>query len=1070
MNIKNINKMDTKKYSMNSTSIRLILVMLFLIGIRNSFYSQVVINEVMFMPGTNYSSLGADNTNQALQSLYNSSGTGSEWIELYNSNSCQPVDLSCYILGSITTSTNNATFQFPSGTIIPPLGFIIIGGANAPNVDFNLNNYINTPNLSGSSRWHLENGCGYMTLADPSGNIIDAVYWSQNNSSDLSATNSCGGSFDNDQSIIVSSCNSSLINLPQARNILGIEYLGNFGASGQGTNVIGKSISRTLDGGSTWSLSSAGGTPRNCNGICQTASPFNINAQITQPSCGNPNGQIVSSPSPAGSYTYSWSHNAGLSLSNATALNSGSYTLSVSNGSCSKDTVIVLNASAPFNINATINQVTCALGDGQITLNPSPAGSYTYSWSHNGSLTASFANNLNDGSYTITVDNGVCPKDTTIILIPPTGCCTIPLTSTLDSIANSVCNASNNPCNYSGPTILINEINIYPTNGDGSIYGDGPTGPGSGEGEWIELFNPDWCNPIDISGYILGSYNSTSAINLSASNGMGFVIPANTIVPPLGFVVVRGINAPVPPIGTIDIVINNSNNQVCVDGGVSTNRIWFQNAGGWFAFYNQNGVPQDVIKWGTPPTPGDLNGNPCIPTNNSLPVGFSQLASCNSSGISYALGASSQGQTYVRIPDGGAWSTNLAAENSTYGSCNVIGGCVNQGGANSTCNGSATITMTSGQAPYTYLWDDVLAQKTSTADSLCAGTYHVTVTDSQGCSEIFEVTVIDSLLSISANGTNPTCGNSDGQISILTNPSGNYSYVWSSNANIANTITTSTSTLNGGVYTITVSSSTCQRDTTITLTAFPIITNVSVSSTEENCNNSDGSVTIGQVTGGTAGFQYNFNNQGNSSNTSYSALSSGTYSVLVTDLNNCNYSTQIVVNEISGPTSFDYSLVNTECSKSIGEINIMAVSGGAIPYEYSIGGQSYSANSVFDNLSAGIYNVSVKDNNNCVLDSTIIVQTNYSVSELVIPNVLTANNDDVNDIWSVSGACIQSFDCKILNRWGEVVSSYDDISGYWDGTKAGDKLPDGVYFYIIKVTFLSDEVKDYQGNITLFNN
>ena len=87
MNIKNINKMDAKKYSMNSTSIRLILVMLFLIGIRNSFYSQVVINEVMFMPGTNYSTLGADNTNQALQSLYNSNGTGSEWIEIYNSNS-----------------------------------------------------------------------------------------------------------------------------------------------------------------------------------------------------------------------------------------------------------------------------------------------------------------------------------------------------------------------------------------------------------------------------------------------------------------------------------------------------------------------------------------------------------------------------------------------------------------------------------------------------------------------------------------------------------------------------------------------------------------------------------------------------------------------------------------------------------------------------------------------------------------------------------------------------------------------------------------------------------------------
>jgi len=1055
--------MNTKINSMKTASVKLIIMLLFLLGNNMVSFSQIVINEVMPKP-----SGGTGTPPNGL--IYVGS---KEYIELYNSG-CSSVDVAGYFIAmrqGVSGTPTGGTFVIPSSALtnLAPGEHLVVGpssAANAGSVDVVMT-LVNSCTYSGN--FVLSNTNGWVGLYDATGLPLDAVYWTfnANNSSSITTSN-------DDYSGVpcLPSGTSGSIVLESAQQINSmfpgvINYVGEITSN----NL---TFSRIPDGGG-WQRNIAqsidDGSVGNCNGgTCNPiVSSFYINAQITQPSCGNPNGQINSSPSPTGSYTYNWSHNAGLSSGIALSLNSGSYTLSVSNGSCSKDTVIVLNASAPFNINATINQVTCVLGDGHITLNPTPAGSYTYSWSHNGSLTDSFANNLNDGSYTITVDDGVCPKDTTIILIPPTGCCTIPLTSTLDSIANSVCNASNNPCNYSGPTILINEINIYPTSGDGSIYGEGPTGPGSGEGEWIELFNPDWCNPIDISGYILGSYNSTSSLNASASDGMGFVIPANTIVPPLGFVVVRGINAPVPPIGTIDIVIDNSNNQVCVDGGVSTNRIWFQNAGGWFAFYNQNGVPQDVIKWGAP-TPGDLNGNPCIPTNNSLPGGFSQLASCNGSGISYALGSSSQGQTYVRIPDGGAWSTNLAAENSTYGSCNVIGGCVNQGGANSTCNGSATITMTSGQAPYTYLWDDVLAQTTSTADSLCAGTYHVTVTDSQGCSEIFEVSVIDSLLSISATGANPTCGNSDGQISVVANPSGNYSYVWSSNANIADTITNSTTTLDGGVYTITVSSSTCQRDTTITLTAFPIITNVSVSSTEENCNNSDGTVTIGQVTGGTAGFQYNFNNQGNSANTSYSSLNSGTYTVVVTDVNNCNYSTQIVVNEISGPTSFDYSLVNTECSKNIGEINVIAVSGGALPYEYSIGNQSYSANSVFDNLSAGIYSVSVKDNNNCVLDSTLIVQTNYSVSELVIPNVLTANNDDVNDIWSVSGACIQSFDCKILNRWGEVVSSYNDISGYWDGTKAGDKLPDGVYFYIIKVTFLSGEIKDYQGNITLFNN
>jgi len=48
------------------------------------------------------------------------------------------------------------------------------------------------------------------------------------------------------------------------------------------------------------------------------------------------------------------------------------------------------------------------------------------------------------------------------------------------------------------------------------------------------------------------------------------------------------------------------------------------------------------------------------------------------------------------------------------------------------CNGSADVTAFNGEAPYTYLWSD--GSTSEDRDDLCAGTYHVTVTDYNGCS------------------------------------------------------------------------------------------------------------------------------------------------------------------------------------------------------------------------------------------------------------------------------------------------------------------------------------------------
>jgi len=53
-------------------------------------------------------------------------------------------------------------------------------------------------------------------------------------------------------------------------------------------------------------------------------------------------------------------------------------------------------------------------------------------------------------------------------------------------------NCLGTPCNYSGPGILINEIMLSPSSGDGSL-----SGAAGGRGEWIELYNPNLCEAID---------------------------------------------------------------------------------------------------------------------------------------------------------------------------------------------------------------------------------------------------------------------------------------------------------------------------------------------------------------------------------------------------------------------------------------------------------------------------------------------------------------------------------------------------------------------------------------------
>lgn len=113
---------------------------------------------------------------------------------------------------------------------------------------------------------------------------------------------------------------------------------------------------------------------------------------------------------------------------------------------------------------------------------------------------------------------------------------------------------------------------------------------------------------------------------------------------------------------------------------------------------------------------------------------------------------------------------------------------------------------------------------------------------------------------------------------------------------------------------------------------------------------------------------------------------------------------------------------------------------------------------------SGIYSELFIGDSGC--DSTVIVELSVIDCDSIfeISNVCTPNDDGQNDTWKVSDInFISGCAVEIFNRWGQLVYTSTDYQNDWAGTKNGEILPDGVYYYVISC----DEDKEYQGPINL---
>lgn len=294
--------------------------------------------------------------------------------------------------------------------------------------------------------------------------------------------------------------------------------------------------------------------------------------------------------------------------------------------------------------------------------------------------------------------------------------------------------------------------------------------------------------------------------------------------------------------------------------------------------------------------------------------------------------------------------------------------------------GSASASVAGGKPPYTFQWSN--GKTSPTVEDLATGTYQLTVTDANGCSNTEEIKItVVSDFAIGAVPRNVLC-NGDNSGSVLVTAQGGkapYTYLWSNGRTTAEIVN-----LTAGVYTVTVTEANgCKLSQTINITQPPVLT-ATATKTDINCfgsNNGSANVT---VTGGTPPYSYKWNN--NATTSALSNLIPGTYTVTVTDANFCTKTTSITItqsNQLNGNVIVNNILCNGQNNGSA----TVNVTGGTTPYTYlwSTG----ATTPTISNRPAGTYIVTTTDANGCTaIDTGIITQPPLLQVALTVNNIV----------------------------------------------------------------------------------
>ncbi len=298
-------------------------------------------------------------------------------------------------------------------------------------------------------------------------------------------------------------------------------------------------------------------------------------------------------------------------------------------------------------------------------------------------------------------------------------------------------------------------------------------------------------------------------------------------------------------------------------------------------------------------------------------------------------------------------------------------------------NGSASVTVSGGNTPYTYLWSPS-GGTTSASTPLAAGQYTITVTDKTA---ICASTVIDITqpypLTISTNMVLPDCGKADGILSVATaGGTGSYKYVWSPTGGSND----SAKNLNPGNYTVKVTDSLGCTVSSPTLTLNSSGAIVTLTINQVLCNGTNSGSAIAMLNGGTAPYTYKWSS-GATTDTAKN-LAAGNYTVTVIDKVGCQATSTFIMTQPTLLTASTTSKPALCFNTNTGSATVTP-SGGTGPYTY-IWAPSGGSVATALGLKANTYTVTVTDAHGCKVTPLIKVTQRSQMRDSITTSAMEA--------------------------------------------------------------------------------
>ena len=680
-----------------------------------------------------------------------------------------------------------------------------------------------------------------------------------------------------------------------------------------------------------------------------------ISPSVTNVSCfgnsdGSANINLTGGFSP---FTYTWSSSPTNTTSSINSLPIGTYSVTIQDAlGCSTQTNVTISQPPILAINSTVKNVSCP-GTSTGSISATPVGGtppYTYSWLPGGQVTPTITN-LIAGNYTVNVtDSKGCVQTASFTITQPS-----PIFITYTQVNASCFNQSNGSVN---------------------------TTVNGGTAPFTFSWNPGGATSQNATGLHAGTYTLTVKDNFNCT-----VNNVINITQPAALTAVSSVTNE-----TCDY-LNNGASSVTPSGGTGPyTYTWSPGNQTTQTITNQtSGTYTVLIKDAKGCTTTKVN---TITEPSTLTVNFiNQINENCFGGTNASVGASPSGgtpnYTYSWTPGGATTSilsnvpigtyTITVKDNKLCVTTNTVvitqptdiitTNTITNVLCNGLTNGSISLNTTGGTSPYSYNWLPG-GQTTSSVTGLAAGNYSVNVTDTKGCIKTNVYTVSQpSVLIASITQTNVSCfGGNNGAInSNVSGGTAPYTYTWSPGAittpNLSG-LTASTKTL------IVKDNNNCSITTTIAISQ-PSVLTIASSFTNETCDYLNNGVASVTVTGGSAPYSYSWS-PGSYTTSLVTNLSSGTYTVLVTDNNGCFKTKTITITQPS-PININFiNQINVSCFGGSNGNIATSLSGGTPNYSYTwTPGNNHTSSLI--NIPAGTYTIDVKDAKSCTAQNIVTI-------------------------------------------------------------------------------------------------